>query len=113
VTHLTLHDRALSLELWNAAQLHEIERGDERSEGVAQLVTEHREELVLAAVRALGIAARLACVFIETRVLHRGRRTGGELRQDRDVEVVEVAGARTDRERTEQTVAEHQRHRQR
>ena len=39
---------------------HQLERGEDRRERVAQLVAEHREELVLRAVR-LSASARAAC----------------------------------------------------
>ena len=42
-----------------AAQLHQLQRGDDRRQRVAQLVAEHREELVLGAVRALGGAPEI------------------------------------------------------
>ena len=53
---LPLDDRALALGGVDAAQLHELQRRQDRRERIAQLVTEHREELVLRAVRALGVA---------------------------------------------------------
>ena len=46
-----------------AAQLDQLERGDDRRERVAQLVAEHREELVLGAVRVLRREPRRALLL--------------------------------------------------
>ena len=56
---LALDDRALLLEDIGAAQPHHMQRGDDRRQRVAQFVAEHRQEVVLRAVRPVGLAARL------------------------------------------------------
>jgi hypothetical protein len=59
----------------------------DRRERVAQLVREHREELVLALVRLLDLA-------VEQRVLERGRRARGrEVGRRAHASVVELARA--------------------
>ena len=53
-----------------AAQLHQLQRGQDRRQRIAQLVAEHREELVLRAVRLLGVARappRPACLCAPAR----------------------------------------------
>ena len=52
--HLPLDHRALPLGRVAAAKLHQLQRRQDRRQRVAKLVTEHREELVLRAVRGLG-----------------------------------------------------------
>ena len=60
VVDLALDDGALALGSFAAAQPHQLQRGEDRRERVAQLVPEHREELVLRAVRRLrGLAQRV------------------------------------------------------
>src|SRR3569833_1364719 len=54
VIDLALDHRVLARERGIAAQLDQLERGHDRRERVAQLVAEHRQELVLAPVRFLG-----------------------------------------------------------
>ena len=63
VVDLALDDGALVLERLVAAQPHQLQRGQDRRQRVAQLVAEHRQELVLGAVGRLGLArAPLASV---------------------------------------------------
>ena len=57
VADLPLDDRALALGGVDAAQLHELQRRQDGGERIAQLVAEHRDELVLRTIRALGVAA--------------------------------------------------------
>ena len=52
-----------------AAQAHQLERGDDRRQRVAQLVAEHGEELVLRAVGHLGLGPRLALAHQQLAVL--------------------------------------------
>ena len=56
----------LALDGVDAAQLHQLQRREDRRERIAQLVTEHGEELVLGAVRVLGRAPQAArsCVGV-------------------------------------------------
>ena len=56
VTDLPLDDRPLALGGVDAAQLHELQRRQDGRERIAQLVAEHRDELVLRTIRALGVA---------------------------------------------------------
>ena len=54
VVDLALDDGALALRARLAAQPHQLQRRQDRRQRVAQLVAEHRQELVLRAVGALG-----------------------------------------------------------
>ena len=49
---------ALLLDAALAAQLHQLQRGQDRRERIAQLVAEHGQELVLGAVRRLRLGAQ-------------------------------------------------------
>jgi hypothetical protein len=66
--HLAVDDRALALERIGAAELDQVQRGDDRRERVTELVAEHREELVLRARDGVGLRAgfglggELACI---------------------------------------------------
>ena len=54
----------------DAAQLHQLQRGQDRRERIAQLVAEHGQELVLGAAGLLELAQQrlaLACVCSSTR----------------------------------------------
>ena len=68
-----------------AAQRHQLERGDDRRQRVAQLVAEHRQELVLGAIGDLGLAQRVARFAEETVVVERER---GALRELADESAV-------------------------
>ena len=52
VSGLALDDRPLFLEHRFAAQAHELQRGQHRRQGIAKLVSQHRQELVLRAIGA-------------------------------------------------------------
>ena len=56
---LALDDHALALDDRDAAQPHQVQRRRDRRQGVAQLVPEHGEELVLGAVGGLRRVAQL------------------------------------------------------
>ena len=58
VPHLALDDRALAFAGVDAAQAHQLQRGQDRRQRVAQLVAEHGQELVLGAVGVFGACAR-------------------------------------------------------
>ena len=51
---LPFDDGALALGTDHAAEMHQLQRGQDRRQRISQLVTEHREELVL---RAVGVSA--------------------------------------------------------
>jgi hypothetical protein len=72
------------------APRHHLERGDDRRERIAQLVAEHREELVLGAVGDLGVAQRVARLAEEADVVERER---GVLRELDDAGAVLLAEA--------------------
>ncbi|HET6912577.1 MAG TPA: hypothetical protein VFH71_04420 [Rhodanobacteraceae bacterium] len=69
VAHLLFDDAALGAERVRRAQLHEMQRGDDRRERIAQLVAEHRQELVLGAI---GFRQRLLGAHAMGDVQHRG-----------------------------------------
>ena len=73
------------------APRHDLERRDDRRERVAQLVAEHREELVLGAVRDLGVAQRVARLAEQADVVERQRGTLRELADQRAVLGAEAA----------------------
>jgi len=54
MVHLPLDDGALSLRPRLAAQPHHLQRGRHRRQRIAQLVSEHRQELVFRPVCTLG-----------------------------------------------------------
>src|SRR3569623_3476249 len=54
VLDLAFDDPVLACPRAVALQLHQLNGGEDRRERVAQLVAEHREEVVLRAVRGLG-----------------------------------------------------------
>ena len=53
MVHLALDDGAFALRTRLAAQLHQLQRREDRRQRIAQLVSEHRQELVLRAVGTL------------------------------------------------------------
>ena len=96
VTDLARDHRALALERLGIAQLHQLEGGQDRGERVAELVAEHREELVLRAIGDLGLGAGLldplACADLLAHVERERHHpvdhpAGIAERADRDVEV--------------------------
>ena len=90
VRDLALDDAGARRVARAVAARHHLERGDDRRERIAQLVAEHREELVLRAVRDLGLAQRVARLAEQADVVERER---GALRQLADERAVLVAEA--------------------
>jgi hypothetical protein len=83
VLHLPLDHRGLRRRA--AAHPHQRDRRQDRREGVAQLVPQHREELVLRAVGALGLGAGLLGLAVEPGVLDGHRGAVGERRREGEV----------------------------
>ena len=79
VPDLPLQNLALPRRIVGAAQLHQVKGGQRWRERVAQLVTKHREELILAAIGRFGLRARrvgagdLLVPLLLPRVEKRGR----------------------------------------
>ena len=91
VRDLALDDAPLARIGRLVAPRHDLERGDDRRERVAQLVAEHGEELVLGAVRDLGLAQRVPRLAEQAHVVERERRALRELADQRAVLVAELA----------------------
>ena len=73
-----------------AAELaHDLQRGPDRRQRVAQLVAQHREEFVLALVGVLGARARLSLGLVQPRVLDRQRGAIRQVLQQRAIVVGE------------------------
>ena len=88
---LALDDVALAADVAVAAHAHQLERGDDRRERVAQLVAEHREELVLRAARRLGGGrARLPRSTYELRAVERLLAAARDRLQERALVAVEA-----------------------
>ena len=84
--HLALDDRAARAgRAPSRAAVISSQRGDDRRERVAQLVAEHRQELVLGAVRALGLLACRLGFGIEPCVVERERGAAGDVTEQRRV----------------------------
>ena len=72
------------------AQRHQVQRGDNRRQRIAQLMAEHREEFVLRAVRAAGLAQRRLRLAIDAGVVERQRHALRQLRDQRAIVGAEV-----------------------
>ena len=59
VLDLALDDAALAVGADDAAQIHQLQRREDRRQRIAQLVPEHRQEFVLRAVRRFRLTPRL------------------------------------------------------
>ena len=105
VVDLPLDDRAFALRSRLAAQLHQLQRRQDRRQRIAQLVSEHREELVLGPVRALRGHAQAVDLLARR---HLRRHVGGDDEDpldlpghvaERRIDEVEVERSRTRRRR--------------
>ena len=67
-----------------APQLHQLQRRENRRQRVAQLVSEHRHELVLGAVRRLGGFEQLAALALDARAFDRLPAPARDVAHDRD-----------------------------
>src|SRR5436190_8475982 len=111
VDHVARHDQAL---LGGGDAPHELHGVLDRRERIPQLVREHRQELVLAAVRVLQLFLRLPGArdlplqgSIEPRVIQGNRRPAGYLRQH--VAVAGLASGVAERKSADHAVADLQR----
>ena len=68
---------------------HDLQRGPDRRQRVAQLVAQHRQEFVLVLVGVLGARARLSLDLVQPRVLDRQRGAIRQVLQQRAVVVGE------------------------
>ena len=74
----------------DAAQPHQLERGEDRRERVAQLVAEHRQELVLGAVGGLSRLARALTSSVTSKTTRRSPSTAPSGVAQRLIDEVEV-----------------------
>ena len=78
-----------------AAQLHQLERGEDRRERIAQLVAEHRQELVLGGAGSLRLLPRVPQRLLElVAALELGLQRPRALLQEADLEQALVAAVR-------------------
>jgi hypothetical protein len=91
VAHLALDHGELAGVVGRGAHADQLERARDRRERVAELVAEHREQLVLGAAARLGGIARDDQVLDQAHVDERGRARVGERREERDLAVVRFA----------------------
>ncbi len=108
VADLALDHRALARRA--LAHLDQLEGGEDRGQGVPQLVAEHGEELVLAAAGRLGLAAGQPGLLVEAGVVDRQRGAPGQGLGQRDVALLVAALAGVAQaDRAEASVADQQR----
>jgi hypothetical protein len=106
VLRLALENRELLVGVGSTAQPDQLQTRDDRCERIAQLVAEHREELVLRAARGLGLRACGIGRAIQPRVLDRhGRATRERLEEWKILEGISTLADVPEADRTERAIA--------